>query len=134
MAKLETIQARLQREEEKMSVLQLEKEEILKKIAAQQKKIDNLNAEYKTATFAKVAAASEARGIPYEALLKAIETGNFYDLQESIERDNSQAETEEETDGTPDEDVSENTDDLPSEDAPSYPAYGNYSDNVNEEG
>ncbi len=94
MAKLEKITAKIEREKEKLRLLYAEKEEIQKKITAQEKAVANLEAEKKTVNYAILGAAAEARNIPVAELVKALEKGDFYALQEYIEAQaNGQADT-----------------------------------------
>ena len=112
MAKLEKITAKIEREKEKLRLLYAEKEEIQKKITAQEKTVANLEAEKKTVNYAILGAAAEARNIPVAELVKALEKGDFYALQEYIEsqasgqadasgdtEDTAETNSEQETDG-----------------------------------
>lgn len=94
MAKLEKITAKIEREKEKLRLLYAEKEEIQKKITAQEKTVANLEAERKATECNVLGAAAESRGISIAELTLAIQKGDFYALQELMEAQaNGQADT-----------------------------------------
>jgi septal ring factor EnvC (AmiA/AmiB activator) len=110
MAKLEKITAKIEREKEKLRLLYAEKEEIQKKITAQEKTVANLEAERKATECNVLGAAAESRGISIAELTLAIQKGDFYALQELMEAQaNGQADTSGDTEDAAETDSKQET-------------------------
>ena len=87
---IEKIDSKIQREQAKLEAATLRKEEAQKDIAKCEKAIANLQADRKTAELAVLGNFADAKGISISELVNAIQTGNFYDLQEKAEANENQ--------------------------------------------
>lgn len=87
---IEKIDSKIQREQAKLEAAILRKEEAQKDIAKCEKAIANLQADRKTAELAVLGNFADAKGISISELVNAIQTGNFYDLQEKAEANENQ--------------------------------------------
>lgn len=98
---VEKIDIKIQREESKLEALLLRKDEILKDIAKSEKALANLRAERKTAELGELGAIADMRGFSIPELVAALQSGNFYDLQEKLEANIASGETEETSSAEP---------------------------------
>lgn len=98
---VDKIDVKISREQSKLDALLLRKEEILKDIAKSEKALANLKAERKTAELSELGAVADANGFSISELFAAIQSGNFYDLQEKIEANRTNGIAEETSSAEP---------------------------------
>ena len=122
---IEKIDSKIQREQAKLEAAILRKEEAQKDIAKCEKAIANLQADRKTAELAVLGSFADAKGISISELVKAVQAGNFYGLQERMEAEESQSVTEDASE------PSAETDEADGYKASSY-EYGSNSGDMNE--
>ena len=122
---IEKIDSKIQREQAKLEAATLRKEEAQKDIAKCEKTIANLQADRKTAELAVLGNFADAKGISISELVKAVQAGNFYGLQERMEAEESQSVTEDASE------PSAEADETDGYKASSY-EYGSNSGGVNE--
>ena len=91
---IEKIDSKIQKEQAKLEAAILRKEEAQKDIAKCEKVIANLQADRKTAELAVLGSFADAKGISISELVKAVQAGDFYGLQERMETKEPQSVTE----------------------------------------